>query len=61
MQKDIVSCSSSFSVKETLARMHLHNPGVLPVIDGKDVLGTISYKELYTTKPGQQEEYYHSY
>ncbi|MBI9093742.1 MAG: chloride channel protein [Sphaerochaeta sp.] len=55
MQKDIVSCSSSSSVKETLELMHKHNFGVLPVIDCKDVLGTISYKELYTAKPEQSE------
>jgi len=55
MQKNIVSCPSSSSVKETLAHMHQHNLGVLPVIDGKDVLGTISYKELCTAKPEQAE------
>jgi len=55
MQKNIVSCSSSSSVKETLERMHQHNLGVLPVIDGKDVLGTISYKELCTAKAEQAE------
>ena len=55
MQKNIVSCSPNFSVKETLALMHQHNLGVLPVIDGKDVLGTISYKELYNAKPEQGE------
>ena len=53
MQKNIVCCSSKSSVEETLALMHKHNLGVLPVIDGKDVLGTISYKELYTAKPEQ--------
>ncbi|MDY0290525.1 MAG: chloride channel protein, partial [Sphaerochaeta sp.] len=55
MQKNVVSCSSSSTVGETLARMHEHNLGVLPVIDGNEVLGTISYKELYTAKPGQSE------
>ncbi len=55
MQKHVVSCSSSSTVKETLACMHEHNLGVLPVIDGNEVLGTISYKELYTAKPGQSE------
>lgn len=55
MQKNIVSCPSSSSVKETLARMHEHNLGVLPVIDGKVVLGTISYKEFYEVKPEQLE------
>ena len=35
--------------------MHKHNLGVLPVIDGKRVQGTISYKELYNTKPEQDE------
>ena len=56
MQKNIVSCSSGSSVEDTLALMHKHNLGVLPVIDGKDVLGTISYKELYTSKPGQTQK-----
>lgn len=55
MQKDIVSCSSGTSVKDTLDLMHRHNLGVLPVIDGKDVLGTISYKELYNAKPEQAQ------
>ncbi len=55
MQKHIISCSPDSSVRETLALMHEHNLGVLPVIDGKDVLGTISYKELYTAKPEQSE------
>ncbi len=53
MQKKIVFCSSTTSVQETLALMHRHNLGVLPVIDGKDVLGTISYKELYNATPEQ--------
>jgi len=55
MQKDVVSCSSRSSVKETLSLMHAHTLGVLPVIDGNDVLGTISYKELYTAKPEMSE------
>ncbi len=55
MQKQIVSCSPNSSVEETLSLMHQHNLGVLPVIDGKHVLGTISYKELYTAKPAKSE------
>lgn len=31
--------------------MHKHNLGLLPVLDGNNVLGTISYKELYNKKP----------
>ncbi|HKL60438.1 MAG TPA: chloride channel protein [Sphaerochaeta sp.] len=55
MQKNIVSCSSETSVKDTIELMHRHNLGVLPVIDDKTVLGTISYKELYNAKPEQGE------
>ncbi len=55
MQKDIVFCSPTASVHDTLTLMHKHNLGVLPVIDGKDVLGSISYKELYNAKPEQSE------
>jgi len=55
MKTPIISCSSKTSVKETLALMHKHELGVLPVIDGQDVLGTISYKELYTAKPDQND------
>ncbi len=55
MQKEIISCSPNTSVEETLSLMHQHNLGVLPVIDGKRVLGTISYKELYTAKPEKSE------
>jgi len=55
MQKDIIACSPKSSVRETLDLMHKHNLGVLPVIDGKRVQGTISYKELYNTKPEQDE------
>ncbi len=55
MKKDIVSCSSDSTVGQTLSLMHAHNLGVLPVIDGKRVLGTISYKELYTAKPEHSE------
>lgn len=56
MQKSIISSSPDASVEETLGLMHTHNLGVLPVIDGKQVLGSISYKELYTAKPKQGEK-----
>lgn len=50
MQKHIVGCLPTSTVKDVLALMHEHQLGVLPVIDGSEVLGTISYKELYKAK-----------
>lgn len=50
MEKNIISCSSSSSVKEALSIMHKHELRALPVIDKNEVLGTISYKELYNEK-----------
>ncbi|AEV28463.1 chloride channel protein EriC [Sphaerochaeta pleomorpha str. Grapes] len=51
LKKGIVSCQPSDTVKDTLSVMYTHELGVLPVIDAEqNVLGTISYKELYKAK-----------
>ncbi|WP_320130364.1 chloride channel protein [uncultured Sphaerochaeta sp.] len=52
MKTEIVSCNPEDSVAKVLKIMHEHQLGLLPVIesDGR-VLGTVSYKELYKSKP----------
>jgi predicted transcriptional regulator len=56
MKQDIVSCSPNDTVAEVLETMHTHALGLLPVLDGKQVLGTIGYAELYATQPKQDEK-----
>jgi CIC family chloride channel protein len=57
MKKDIISCQSDATVRETLSIIHSHELGVLPVIDAEaEVLGTISYKELYKAKKASDDD-----
>jgi CIC family chloride channel protein len=55
MHKHIISCNSKANIQETINLMHKYELGVLPVIDGHNVLGTISYKELYNCKSNTTE------
>ncbi|HCG63048.1 MAG: chloride channel protein [Spirochaetae bacterium HGW-Spirochaetae-4] len=56
MKREMVSCSPDDTVASVLETMHSHALGLLPVIDGNHVLGTISYAELYANQPGQDEK-----
>ena len=56
MKRKMVSCSPDDTVASVLETMHSHALGLLPVIDGNHVLGTISYAELYANQPGQDEK-----
>lgn len=56
LKKGIISCQPDDTVKDTLSVMHTNELGVLPVIDEKgNVLGTISYKELYKSKAADSD------
>ena len=50
MKSDVISCHPTDSVDAVLRIMLEKNLGLLPVVDGKSVLGTVSYKDLYQLK-----------
>jgi CIC family chloride channel protein len=53
---DFIYCSPSDSITEVLIKMHEKNLGLLPVIEGEQVMGIISYAELYHFKGPDSEK-----
>lgn len=51
MKREVISCHPDDSVEHVWATLHAHDLGLLPVIEGEDVVGTIGYVELHHAKP----------
>ena len=51
MKTDIISCTTGDTVAQVIRTMHDHALGLLPVIEGDTVIGTIGYAELYEKHP----------
>lgn len=56
MKREIISCKPSDSVSTVWNIMHDHGIGLLPVIEGNTVLGTIGYIELHQRKQKGDEQ-----
>nr|WP_319475011.1 chloride channel protein [uncultured Sphaerochaeta sp.] len=55
MKKDLISCNPSDTAETVWNIMHKHGIGLLPVIDGDNVLGTIGYIGLHQSKEKSKE------
>ncbi|MGH0054280.1 MAG: chloride channel protein [Sphaerochaetaceae bacterium] len=55
MKKDLISCNPSDTTEKVWNIMHEHGLGLLPVIEGNTVLGTIGYIELHESKRDDQK------
>lgn len=55
MKLDIISCQSTDTVHKVWELMHENGLGLLPVIDGDKVVGTIGYVGIHKAKPDQNE------
>jgi predicted transcriptional regulator len=55
MKHDLISCKPSDTVETVWNLMHDHGIGLLPVIDGDMVFGTIGYIELHQSQGKSKE------
>ena len=56
MKADFLSCTPEDTIDAVLEKMHERNYGLLPVLEGGSVLGTIGYPELYNFEGDKDEK-----